>query len=88
MSETPGDAPLAEFWREEIPRLAVLYDRFAHALDPFHPGVDLAEQTFNSELASLFDSVSAPKLEFRAFRRHVWALCRAHLRASDNPSSF
>jgi hypothetical protein len=47
MSETPGDAPLAEFWREEIPRLAVLYDRFAHALDPFDPSVDLAEQTFN-----------------------------------------
>lgn len=64
MSETPGDAPLAEFWREEIPRLAVLYDRFAHALDPFHPGVDLAEQTFNSELASLFDSLPAPKPEF------------------------
>ena len=40
MSETPGDAPLAEFWREEIPRLAVLYDRFAHALDPFDPGVE------------------------------------------------
>ena len=67
MSETPGDAPLAEFWREEIPRLAVLYDRFAHALDPFDPGVDLAEQTFNSELASLFDTLSAPKPEFRAF---------------------
>ncbi len=87
MSQTPGDAPLAEFWREEIPRLAVLYDRFAHALDPFHPGVDLAEQTFNSELASLFDSLPAPKPEFRAFRRYVIALCRAHLRASDNPST-
>lgn len=87
MSETPGDAPLAEFWREEIPRLAVLYERFAHALDPFDPGVDLAEQTFNSELASLFDGLSAPKAEFRAFRRNVIALCRAHLRASDRPSS-
>jgi hypothetical protein len=65
--------------------LAVLYDRFAHALDPFDPGVDLAEQTFNSELASLFDGLSAPKPDFRAFRRHVIALCRAHLRASDNP---
>ena len=67
MSETPGDAPLAEFWREETPRLAVLYDRFAHALDPFDHGVDLAEQTFNSELASLFDSLSAPKLSFAHF---------------------
>jgi hypothetical protein len=67
--------------------LAVLYDRFAHALDPFDPSVDLAEQTFNSELASLFDGLSAPKPEFRAFRRNVIALCRAHLRASDRPSS-
>jgi hypothetical protein len=71
MSETPGDAPLAEFWREEIPRLAVLYDRFAHALDPFDLGVDLAEQTFNSELASLFDTVPTPKPDFHVFRRHV-----------------
>jgi hypothetical protein len=88
MSETPGDAPLAEFWREEIPRLAVPYDRFAHALDPFDPSVDLAEQTFNSELVSRFDSLPAPKPEFRAFRRHVIALCRAQLRASDKPSTI
>jgi hypothetical protein len=52
MPETPGDAPLAEFLREEIPRLAVLYDRFAHAIDPFDPACDLAEQTFNSGLVS------------------------------------
>ena len=87
MSETPGDAPLAEFWREEIPRLAALYDRFAHALDPFDPSVDLAEQTFNTELLSVFDNLVAPKPEFLAFRRHVIVLCRAHLRASDKPSS-
>jgi hypothetical protein len=88
MSETPGDAPLAEFWRQEIPRLAVVYDRFAHALDPFDPTVDFAEQTFNSELASLFDSLPAPKPEFRAFRRHLIALCRAHLRTLDKPASI
>jgi hypothetical protein len=87
MSETPGDAPLGEFLREEIPPLAALYDRFAHALDPFDPSVDLAEQTFNGELLSVFDSLSAPKPDFRAFRRHVIALCRAYLRASDKPSS-
>jgi hypothetical protein len=67
--------------------LAVLYDRFAHALDPFDPGVDLAEQTFNSELANLLDSLPAPKPDFRAFRRHVIPLCPAHLRAGDRPSS-
>jgi hypothetical protein len=87
MPETPGDAPLGEFLREEIPRLAVLYDRFAHALDPFDPSVDLAEQTFNGELLSVFDNLAAPKPEFGAFRRHVIVLCRAYLRASDKPSS-
>jgi hypothetical protein len=87
MPETPGAAPLGEFLREEIPRLAILYDRFAHALDPFDPGVDLAEQTFSGELLSVFDNLPTPKPEFRAFRRHVITLCRAHLRASDNPST-
>ena len=32
MSQTPGDAPLDDFLREQIPRLAILYDRFAYAL--------------------------------------------------------
>jgi hypothetical protein len=55
MSETPGDARLEEFLREEIPRLADLYDRFAYALDPFDQGRDIAEQTFNSEALTWFD---------------------------------
>ena len=88
MPETPGDAPLAEFPREEIPRLAVLYDRFAHAIDPFDPACDLAEQTFNSELVSWFDLLPDPKPTFRDFRRHVIQLCRQHLRASDKPPSI
>jgi hypothetical protein len=45
MSETPGDARLEDFLREQIPRLAGLYDRFAYALDPFDQGRDIAEQT-------------------------------------------
>jgi hypothetical protein len=61
MSETPGDAPLEEFLREEIPRLAILYDRLAHALDPFDPVVDVAEQTFNSEVRSWFDLLPSPE---------------------------
>ena len=88
MSETPGDAPLGEFLREEIPRLAILYDRFAHALDPFDPSVDMAEQTFNREVRNWFDLLPNPKPDFREYRRHVIALCRAHLRASDRPPSI
>lgn len=51
MPETPGNARLEDFLREEI-RLAILYDRFAYALDPFDQGRDIAEQTFNSELVN------------------------------------
>ena len=37
MSPTPEDAQLGVVPAELIPQLAVLYDRFANALDPFAP---------------------------------------------------
>lgn len=88
MPEASGNAPIADLLRLEIPRLAVLYDRFAHAIDPFDPASDLAEQTFNSELGNWFDSLPDPKPTFRDFRKHVITLCRQHLRASDKPPSI
>lgn len=88
MSETPGDAHLEEFLREEIPRLASLYDRFAYALDPFDQGRDSAEQTFNSELLTWFDVFPEPKPLFRDFRRHIIILCIRYLRSSDKPPSI
>ena len=88
MPETPGNARLEDFLREEIPRLAILYDRFAYTLDPFDQGRDIAEQTFNSELANWFDNLPEPRPTFREFRRHVIALCLRHLRQSDKPSSI
>ena len=87
MPETPGNARLEDFLREEIPRLAILYDRFAYALDPFDQGRDIAEQTFNSELANWFDALPEPRPAFREFRRHVITLCLRHLRQADKPSS-
>jgi hypothetical protein len=87
MSEAGEPAPLGQSPADEIARLAELYDRFAHALDPFDAGRDIAEQTFNSELAGMFDCLKAPKPPFRDFRRHVIALCKKHLKASDKPSS-
>jgi hypothetical protein len=59
MSETPANAPLDDFLRDQIPRLAILYDRFAYALNPFDQGRDLAEQMFNSELANWFPAASS-----------------------------
>jgi hypothetical protein len=88
MSEAPGNAPLEEFLREQIPRLAILYDRFAYALDPFDQGRDIAEQTFNSELATWFDALPEPRPTFREFRRHVISLCIRHLRSGDRPPSI
>ncbi len=88
MSATPGNARLEDFLRERIPRLAVLYDRFAYALDPFDQGRDIAEQTFNSELANWFDSLPERKPTFREFRRRVITLCLRHLHASDKPPSI
>ena len=87
MSEAPGNARLEEFLREQIPRLAILYDRFAYALDPFDQGRDIAEQTFNSELATWFDALPEPRPTFREFRRHVITLSLRHLHAGDKPPS-
>ncbi len=88
MPETPGNARLEDFLREQIPHLAVLYDRFAFALDPFDQGRDSAEQTFNSELATWFDALPEPRPTFREFRRHVITLCLRYLRQGDRPASM
>lgn len=90
MPEADGLAQLTDRLRSEIPRLAPLYDRFAHALDPFDKGRDIAEQTFNGEMRSLFDSLQSSGVQgvqFRDFRRHLITLCKQHLRAGDKPSS-
>src|SRR2546421_12876642 len=84
MSETPGNAQLEDFLREQIPHLAVPYDRFAYALDPFDPRRDIAEQTFNSELANWFDNLPEPKPTFREFRRHLITLCLRHLQPATS----
>jgi hypothetical protein len=88
MSEASGNARLEEFLREQIPRLAILYDRFAYALDPFDQSRDIAEQTFNSELATWFDALPEPRPTFREFRRHIITLCLRYLRRGDKPSSI
>lgn len=91
MPEADGPAQLTDWLRSEIPRLAPLYDRFAHALDPFDKGRDIAEQTFNSELRTLFDSVQSCGIQgvhFRDFRRHLITLCKQYLRAGDKPSGI
>ena len=85
MPEIEGHARLAEFLATEIPGLAALYDRFAHALDPLDRGRDIAEETFNAQLVTLYDRIEGTKPSFRDFRRFVIVRCRRHLLAADKP---
>jgi hypothetical protein len=87
MSSPPEDAPVGGIPPETIAQLAILYDRFANALDPFAPERDLAEKVFEQEIATLYDNLPPPKTDLRTFKRAVILRCRRHLRASNKPSS-
>ena len=65
--------------REELEGLAALYDRFAHALDPFDPERDEAEAQFHRRLTALHEAL-APATEMREFRREAIRACKAFLR--------
>ena len=61
--------------------------RFAHALDPYSPERDRAEQVFQQEIVELYDQLERPKPELHAFQKAVILRCRLHLRASEKPPS-
>lgn len=87
MSPSPEDAQLGIVPAEVIPQLAVLYDRFANALDPFSEERDQAEMLFDQEVARLYDSLAIPKPDLRTFKRGVILRCRRHLKSTDKPTS-
>ncbi len=87
MSSSPEDAQLGVVPTESIPQLAVLYDRFANAFDPFAPERDQAEMLFEQEVSRLYDVLPSPKPDLSTFKKAVILRCRRHLRASDKPSS-
>ncbi len=87
MSSSPEDAQLGVVPAESIPQLAVLYDRFANAFDPFAPERDQAEMLFEQEVARLYDALPMPKPDLSSFKKAVILRCRRHLRATDKPSS-
>lgn len=64
---------------EEIAKLAELYDRFAHALDPFSEERDRAEAAFFQMLEELRTS-HAPRSEVREFRREALRQCKLFLK--------
>ena len=53
MSSPSEDAQLGGVPAERIPQLAILYDRFANAFDPFAPERDQAEMLFEQEVTLL-----------------------------------
>jgi hypothetical protein len=88
MPTPPADAHLETIPAEKIAVLARLYDRFAHALDPFSEDRDQAERVFQQEVLDLYDRLQAPKPDFQGFRKGVILRCRRHLRASDRPAAI
>ena len=87
MSSPSEDAQLGVVAAERIPLLAVLYDRFANALDPFAPERDQAEMIFEQEVVTLYDNLPAPKPDLVAFKKAVILRCRRHLRATEKTPS-
>jgi tRNA U34 5-methylaminomethyl-2-thiouridine-forming methyltransferase MnmC len=88
MSSSAEDAPIGLVPAERIPQLALLYDRFANALDPFAPERDQAEMLFEQEVVQYYDALPSPKPDLSTFRKGLILRCRRHLRATDKPSSL
>jgi hypothetical protein len=91
MQPPPPDAQLVEFLCGELPSLAELYDRFAHALDPFDEARDRAEQQFESTVSSWYDRYASgselnrsnqEKSKYHDFRKAVIQLCKQYLKAN------
>jgi hypothetical protein len=88
MPTPPADAFLTSASKEQIAALAGLYDRFAHALDPFSPESDEAERVFMQNVADWFDSLPPPKPPLHEFRKAIIMRCKRHLAMSDRTSSI
>lgn len=87
MPPTTADAFLAQASKEQIAALAGLYERFAHALDPFSSARDEAERVFMQDVADWYDSLPPPKLPLHDFRKAVILRCKRHLATTDKKSS-
>ena len=87
MPTPPADAFLSSASKEQIAALAALYDRFAHALDPFSPGRDEAERVFMQDVNDWYDSLPPLKPSLQDFRKAVILRCKRHLAKTDKPPS-
>ena len=64
--------------QDQIAALAELYDRFAYSTDRSAER-QLAEQTFNDEVAAWYDSLGQYKPSRRDFNREVISRCKKHI---------
>jgi hypothetical protein len=87
MSPPSEDPPIGLVPSERIPQLAILYDRFANALDPFAPERDQAEMLFEQEVVRYHEALPPPKPDPSTFRKGLILRCRRPRRATDKPSS-
>ncbi len=71
-----------------ITALAVLYDAFAHAIDPYSNNRDEAERVFNREIAEWHDSLPDPKPTLHEFRKGIIIRCRAHLKSTRSKADI
>lgn len=86
MLPSPADALVERvIAKEQIKSLTVLYDRFAHALDPFSPARDEAERIFMHEIAGLYDLVDEKTVSYHDFRKAIILRCKRFLAAEINP---
>ena len=89
MSTPLGDAQIEQLvGLGLIADLAVLYDRFAHALDPFSPERDHAERVFMQQVAQIHDQCKAEaypgmeSIQFHDFRKAIIFRCKRYLAAN------
>lgn len=88
MQPPSEDAFLKGFSKEQIAAFATLYDTFAHALDPFSPERDNAEQVFQQDVAAWYDTIAEPKPSLQDFRKAIILRCKRHLAANNRPSGI
>lgn len=72
--------------REDLAKLAALFDRSEYALDPLSLSAKEAESQFEDEVLMLFRELVEPhysSISFTVFRCKVRSLCRAYLRQNS-----
>lgn len=88
MQPTPADALVTELLEKEIAAFAILYDTFAHALDPTDPAGDRAEKVFQQNVAAWYDVLPAQKPSLQDFRKAIIIRCKRHLIATNKPTGI